>query len=122
VKPKRSKSPTVEIVLEPDERVLLEEIAHALVAPHRDVVRARVILMVADRVPLAAVSRKVGLARRIVRKWATRFAKDRFRGLVDAPRSGRPPLFSPDRGNARGQACMRIAGRGRPVALDLDLC
>jgi transposase len=49
--------------------------------PHRDVVRAQVILMVADGTPLAAISRKVGLARRIVRKWAARFARDRFRGL-----------------------------------------
>jgi DDE superfamily endonuclease len=35
--------------------------------PYRDVVRARVILMVADGVSLSEISRKVGLARRIVR-------------------------------------------------------
>lgn len=100
----KSKAPPVEIALTPSERIVLGEVAGALVMPHRDVIRARVILMVADGVSLSEVSRKVGLARRIVRKWAARFAVDRFRGLADAPRSGRPPRFSPDRGDAPGQA------------------
>ena len=116
------KSPPVVIVLEPAERVVLEDIARAMVLPHGDVVRAQVILMVADGVPLAVVSRKVGLARRIVRKWPERFARDRFRGLDDAPRSGRPPRFSPDRGRASGQARMRAARQSREVTVDLDLC
>ena len=110
MKAKRTKSAPLKIVLEPAERVVLEDIARAMVMPHRDVVRAQVILMVADCLPLAAISRKVGLARRLVRKWATRFARDRFRGLADAPRSGRPPRFSPDRGDALGQTRLRAAG------------
>ena len=69
MKPKRSKSP-IEIVLAPAERIVLEDVARAMVMPHRDVVRAQVILMVADGTPLAVISRKVGRARRIVRKWA----------------------------------------------------
>jgi transposase len=121
VKPKRTRSPSVEIVLEPAERVVLEDIARAMVMPHRDVVRAQVILMVADGVALAAISRKVGLARRIVRKWAMRFARDRFRGLADAPRSGRPPRFSPDRGDALSQARVRVAGRSREIAVHMDV-
>ena len=115
------KSPPVEIVLEPAERVVLEDIARAMVMPHRDVVRAQAILMVADGTPFAVISRKVGLARRIVRKWATRFARDRFRGLADAPRSGRPPRFSPDRGHASGQARVRVAGRRGAVTVDVGL-
>jgi hypothetical protein len=118
---KGSKSPPVEIVLEPAERVVLEDIARAMVMPHRDVVRAQVILMVADGTPLAVISRRVGLARRIVRKWAERFARDRFRGLADAPRSGRPPRFSPDCGDAPGQARMRVARRPREIAVDVDM-
>jgi hypothetical protein len=115
------KAPPVEIVLEPSERIVLDEIAGALVMPYRDVVRARVILMVADGVSLSEISRKVGLARRIVRKWAARFAVDRFRGLADAPRSGRPPRFSPDRGDVSGQARVRAAGRRSEVAVDMGL-
>jgi transposase len=67
-------------------------------------VRAQVILLVADGVSLSATGRKVGLARRIVHKWAVRFVRERLRGLDDLPRSGRPPRFSPDRGNAPGEA------------------
>jgi hypothetical protein len=121
VKAKRTKASPVEIILEPAERVVIDDIARAMVMPHRDVIRAQVILMVADGVSLSAISRKVGLARRIVRKWASRFARDRFRGLADAPRSGRPPRFSPDRGDASGQARVRAAGRPHEIAVDLDL-
>jgi hypothetical protein len=121
VKPSRAKSPPVKIVLEPAERIVLEEIAGAMVMPYRDVVRAQVILLVADGTPLATISGKVGLARRIVRKWATRFERDRFRGLADAPRSGRPPRFSPDRGHAPGQDGVRVARRARAVVVDVDL-
>jgi len=116
-----ARAPRVEIVLDRAERMVLEDLARAMVLPHRDVVRAQVILMAADGVSLSEVSRKVGLARRIVRKWAARFVKKRFAGLADAPRSGRPPRFSPDRGDPPRQAGVRVAGRSREIALDLDL-
>ena len=120
MKPKGRKSP-IEIVLEPAERIVLEEIARAMATPHRDVIRAQAILMIADGVSLAEVGRKVGLARRIVRKWGERFVRKRFKGLADAPRSGRPPRFSPDRGDVSGQARVRAAGRRREVAVDMGL-
>jgi transposase len=121
LKAAKAKAPRVEIVLDQAERLVLEDIARALVMPHRDVVRAQVILMVADGVSLAEVSRKVGLARRIVRKWAERFVRKRFAGLADAPRSGRPPRFSPDRDDASGQAGVRAPRRRRALALDVDV-
>src|SRR5262249_30386539 len=108
-------------VVDVGERIVLEEIARAMVYPYRDVVRARTILMLADGVSQAEVARRVGLRRRIVRKWAERFVDRGLRGLNDAPRSGRPPRFSPDRGDTPGQARLRAArGRGA-VAVDLDL-
>jgi len=105
---KAAKAPRIEIILDRAERIVLEDIARALAMPHRDVIRAQVILMVADGGSLSEVSRKVGLARRIVRKWAERFVRKRFAGLADAPRSGRPPRFSPDRGDAPRQAGVRV--------------
>ena len=59
-------------------------------------IRARTILLLATGKPLSAVAREVGRQRRIVRKWAVRFVRKRLPGLEDAPRSGRPPRFSPD--------------------------
>lgn len=97
----------ITIQLDEVTRELLEEIANAQALPYRDVMRARMILLVADGVSLNEVERRLGTPRVVVRKWAKRFAKDGLRGLKDAPRSGRPPRFSPDRGDVRGEARVR---------------
>jgi hypothetical protein len=105
----KPKKPPLKVVLDRDQRIVLEDIARAMMLPHRDVVRARTILMLANGVSQAEVARRVGLRRRIVRKWAERFVERGLLGLNDAPRSGRPPRFSPDRGDAPGQARLRVA-------------
>lgn len=94
----------IRIDLASDERAILEEVARSLTMAHRDVVRAQTILLLADGLSVSAVGRRVGRARRIVCKWADRFIRKRLRGLDDAPRSGRPPRFSPDRRHAPGEA------------------
>ena len=94
----------IKIELSSDERKTLELVSRSFAVPHRDVIRARVILSLAEGTSLSAVGREVGLRRRIVQKWGDRFMRKRLRGLVDAPRSGRPPRFSPDRGHAPGEA------------------
>ena len=99
----------IKIELASDERKMLEHIARSLAAPHRDVVRAQTILSLADGKSVSAVGREVGRARRIVCKWANRFIRKRLRGLEDAPRSGRPPRFSPDGGAAPAQARVRAS-------------
>jgi Winged helix-turn helix len=107
-RPKPKKAP-LKVILEAEQRVVLEDIARAMVLPYRDVIRARTILMLADGVSQAEVARRVGLRRRIVRKWAERFVDRGLLGLEDAPRSGRPPRFPPDRGDTPGQARLRAA-------------
>ena len=47
------------------------------------------------------ISGELGCDRRTVSKWRERFAKQGLAGLVDAPRTGRPLVFSP-RGPAGG--------------------
>src|SRR2546423_7726209 len=105
---KLKKAP-LKVVLDREQRMVLEEIARTLTYSYRDVIRARTILLLADGVSQVEVARRVGLRRRIVRKWAERFVEHGLRGLEDAPRSGRPPRFSPDRGNTLGQARLRVA-------------
>lgn len=78
-------------------------------APAGLVRRAEAILLLAAGGSFAAVAREVGLRVRHVRKWATRFVAEGFAGLQDKPRSGRPPVFSPRGGLARGQAGVRAA-------------
>ena len=89
--------------------MVLDDIARTMTLPHRDVIRARTILLLADGVSQAEVSRRVGLRRRIVRKWAERFVERGLLGLDDAPRSGRPPRFSPGGGHAPRKARVRAA-------------
>ena len=102
----RAKTP-IQIELDDVTRKLLEEIAHAQALPYRDVTRARMILLVADGVPLSEVGRRFDTPRRIVRKWAKRFQQLGLRGLNDDSRSGRPPRFSPDGGDLPGEARVR---------------
>src|SRR5437870_3048436 len=101
---KPAKAAPIRVVLDREQRIVLDDIARAMILPHRDVVRAQTILLLAKGVSLSEVSRRVGLERRIVRKWAERFVDRGLLGLEDAPRSGRPPRFSPDRGDTSRQA------------------
>jgi hypothetical protein len=76
---------------------------------HRDVVRATIVLMLADGLSLSEIARQVRKQRKIVRKWCERFVKKRLDGLNDESGRGRVPLFSPDRGNSAGQTRVRAA-------------
>jgi len=62
---------------------------------HRDVLRARIILTCADGLGAGAVANRVGVHARTVERWRTRFQRDGLPGLLDRPRSGPPPKFSP---------------------------
>ena len=97
------------IELSVKERQELERLDRSLVAPHRTVVRARTILLLAEGLPVSAVARQVGRGRRIVRKWVVRFQKKRQQGLVDLARSGRPARFSPRSRRVSGEAGVRAA-------------
>ena len=72
--------------------------------------RAMAMLLLADGQSYAATARQVSMRERHVRKWAKRFLRDGPAGLYDAPRSGRPPVFSPRSGNPSGKDRLRIAG------------
>jgi hypothetical protein len=101
------KKTRIQIVLSEAERAPLERQARGLAIPHREVVRAKIILLLAQGGTPSAVARNVGCARRIVHKWGERFVKKRLEGLVDDERSGRPPRFSPRSRSSPGQAGLR---------------
>jgi Winged helix-turn helix len=99
----------IRIELTPAERNELSGRARGQRLAHRDVVRATIVLMLADRQSVSSVARQVGKTRKIVRKWGERFVKRRLEGLCDKPGRGREPLFSPGRCNASGEAGVRAA-------------
>ena len=104
-----SPKPSVEIVLSPEERATLEQRSRSLVGGHRDVVRAKMVLMFADGVSFSAIARRLCRQRDVVRTWVGRFARSRLDGLVDKAGRGRKPLFSPGGDRLRGEARVRAA-------------
>jgi transposase-like protein len=56
--------------------------------------RGRIILLVADRVPISDVAMTVGISRRFIYKWVQRFTQEGLEGLADKPGRGhrRVPL------------------------------
>lgn len=95
---------SIVIKLSPQEDRELRLMLRRQKAPSGEVIRARMILLLAKGESFSEVSRRVGKARRIVYKWANRFLEKRMAGLQDLPRSGRPARFSPDRGDVSGEA------------------
>jgi transposase len=57
--------------------------------------RARALLLLEQGSYYAPTARQVGLSERHVRKWARCFREHNIAGLRERPRSGRPPVFSP---------------------------
>jgi transposase len=82
-----------EIVLTPDERVILQHWTRAAKTERRQHFRAQVILELAQGLSNEEVARRCHARTATVSKWRGRFARWRVAGLVDAPRSGKPPRY-----------------------------
>ena len=50
--------------------------------------RSRIILLLADRMPITDIAATVGVSRRFVYRWAKRFVQERLEGLADKPGRG----------------------------------
>lgn len=107
------------VVLTADERDILTRRANAASGPHRDVVRARIVLAAADGVANAQIARELRICEDTVRRWRHRFCRQhgqRLDGLMDRPRSGRPPTFTPvEVAEVKALACSRPADHGLPL-------
>lgn len=81
----------------------LRTLTRASSTPQALAFRCRIILRLAqeDRPTNGTVAAELGCSRNTVTLWRTRFLRRALPGLQDAPRSGRPPVFSPRRA-ARG--------------------
>lgn len=90
------------ILLSDEERKQLAAVAARYTSPYFEVMRAKIVLYAAEGLENQQIAERLDLPRRIVSKWRKRFYKRRLQGLVDEPRSGRPPGFSPSR-RRRGQ-------------------
>ncbi len=82
------RSPTAPLPVTDEQRSVLEKLIRSHTAPHRDVQRARVLLMAADGFANTRIAKEVGVAPMTVKAWRERFSED---GLKDfsAVRPGR---------------------------------
>ena len=83
------------IVLNPEERSVLEARARRYTLPYRDVVRAKIVLLAAEGLENKEIGECLDMPRPVVSKWRKRFFRERLDGLEDRSRRGRPPTFSP---------------------------
>jgi transposase len=89
------KSSPFSITVTPQERAVLEAAARKYTLPYRDVVRAKIILLSADGLPVEQIALRLNTRREVVWKWRKRFLAERVAGLEERSRRGRPPVFPP---------------------------
>ena len=70
---------------------------------HRDVVRAKIVLLASQGLGNDRIAAQLRVPRQIASKWRQRFYTHRLPGLDDRPRGGRPARFSPPRCHGRDQ-------------------
>ena len=83
------------IELSEDERSVLTERARSSNAPYRQVIRARIVLYVAEGMESEAVAARLDCTRSFVSRVRKRFFEERLKALEERPRPGRPARFSP---------------------------
>ena len=84
----RGRPTALTIRLTPAERQTLLAWQRATTIPAGRARRGRMILLAADRVPIAQIAVTVGISRRFVYKWLQRFLAKGLEGLTDKPRPG----------------------------------
>src|SRR4051812_10506109 len=87
--------------------------------PHREVIRAKVVLLAAEGHSDAEIARRLDCTDKTAGKWRRRFVEEGLAGLDERPRPGRPRSFSPRRDRRSQGAGVRAAGADRPAAVAL---
>ena len=87
--------------------------------PHREVIRAKIVLLAAEGHHDTEIARRLDCTDKTATKWRRRYVQQGLAGLDEMPRPGRPRSFSPRR-DRRGQgAGVRAAGADRSAAVAL---
>ena len=84
----RGRTTSLTIRLTPAERQTLLAWQRATATPAGLARRGRIILLLADGVPITAIAATVGISRRFIYKWARRFLEQGLAGLADKPGRG----------------------------------
>jgi transposase len=99
------------------DRAVLESAARRSSAPHRLVMRARIVLLAADGLPNCVIAARLGVCDGTVRKWRRRYCQQGLDGMADAPRPGRPRKFAAHVAvEVKALACELPITTGKPLA------
>jgi transposase len=110
-------STAVPVTLSAAERKVLKKRARGARTPHRDRLRARIVLEAARGRGNAQIAVGLGIDAGTARKWRGRFAARGLAGLEDLPRPGRPRRISEaDRAAVVALACQLPAQTGVPLS------
>src|SRR5262245_2941309 len=93
----RTGRPTTPLVLSDEERVTLTRWSRRAKSAQVLAMRARIVLACAEGTSNTDVATALGVHLSTVGKWRKRFLKLRLDGLIDEPRTGRPPSIALDR-------------------------
>jgi transposase len=86
------RSPTAPLPVSDEQRQVLEKLIRSHAAPHRDVQRARVLLMACDGFANTRIAESVGVSAATVMNWRERFAEDGLKQFSTVrPGRGRKP-------------------------------
>ena len=92
------RSPAAPLLVTDEQRLVLERLFRSRTAPHRDVQRARVLLLAGEGFAHTRIAAEVGVCAMTVKAWRDRFAED---GLEDfsavRPGRGRKPSIAAER-------------------------
>jgi transposase len=100
-----------------EERVELERLARSRTEEARLVVRARIVLGLADGERPYRVAQRIGVGRAAAYEWLHRFNAEGLKGLTDHPRPGRPYTYTPEqRAEVIAAALTKPADLGLPFA------
>src|SRR5574341_102715 len=85
----RGRHTALKIDLTPDQRQTLTAWQRSTSISAGRARRSRMILLLADGMPIAHIATTVGMSRRVLYKWVKRFLAHGVAGLVDTPSRGR---------------------------------
>ncbi len=106
------RSPTAPLAVSNEQREVLEKLLRSRVAAHRDVQRARVLLMAADGLASTRIANEAGVSPATVNAWRERFHCEGLKGsAVVRPGRGRKPSIAA----ARVDAIVRATLHETPV-------
>jgi len=105
------------VTLDDAQRAALQSRARRASAPHRLVMRARIVLAAADGLPSSVIAARLGVCDDTVRKWRRRYCQQGLDGMADAPRPGRPRKFAAHVAvEVKALACELPITTGTPLA------